>query len=328
MLMDQNIMIKNSSKLWLTRIPKLENKNLKESLKCFFSGETGQFGNNYFATKNALVYRSLSIVDGYTQDVLCLRLVKHGEIYYLGNSSRLEVTDTNIAFGNRSRNWGQTDVQRCLNSMGVPMLPFQAFHEAGLKMVDTIILDRGLEETVKRVIGQNKKNEPAFGYVHFTGASLFKNGDKTFLFDIDREEIKHNIFNPFIVEIPVKVNTIKDAYNALVPKEVKDALDVGNKVLRQGEHFFIKKCSFSELKPTMELPRWSDDGKLVNVPATLSAQGNRDHVCSLFNRKTGLVSGFVEHQGREHKNLDLTDGWYKPVPNTAVRSFTITGDVD
>ena len=40
-----------------------------------------------------------------------------------------------------------------------------------------------------------------------------------------------------------------------------------------------------------------------------------------------FVSGLIEHTGREHEDLEL-EGWYKPYVNTALGSFTITGDVD
>jgi hypothetical protein len=39
------------------------------------------------------------------------------------------------------------------------------------------------------------------------------------------------------------------------------------------------------------------------------------------------VTGKVKHTGREHKDLIL-EGYYEVYPNTSVRSFTITGDID
>jgi hypothetical protein len=39
------------------------------------------------------------------------------------------------------------------------------------------------------------------------------------------------------------------------------------------------------------------------------------------------VRGKVSHGGHEHKPIIL-DGWHKPVPNTAVGSFKISGAVD
>jgi len=206
------------------------------------------------------------------------------------------------------------------------MLPFSAFIQAGLKVTNTRILDQGGAETVKRQTGQNRDKSLKFQDVHFTGASLFQNGTAQFLFDIDRLEIEHGVFNPFIVELPRQVSTIAEAYDSLIPLEVRTAQAEGKTVLRQGEHFFIKVAEASAYKADKS-PRDSDwnDGY---IEGRMSAQGNRDHVATRFNAKSGLVSGFVKHQGREHIDTDLTSGWFKPVPNTAVKAFTISGDID
>ena len=39
------------------------------------------------------------------------------------------------------------------------------------------------------------------------------------------------------------------------------------------------------------------------------------------------VSGKIVHSGREHRDLHLV-GWWEPIPNTAVESWQITGDID
>lgn len=311
------------------KIPKDTSADLAKTLKAFFKGETLKAGN-YIATQNALVYRSISVVDQFSQDVLCIRLIQDGKTFYLGNSSRLEVCGTKVAFGNRTRNWGETEPQRVLTKIGVPMLPFSAFIQAGLKVTQTRILDQGQAETVKREVLRNRKDNPIFADVHYTGASLFQNGTSYFLFDIDRVEIEHGIFNPFIVELPRPVNTIAEAYDSLIPLAVRTAQSEGRPVLRQGEHFFIKVAEPSQYKadPARTRDLGSDDENDRFKTARLSAQGNRDHEASRFNEKSGLVSGFVKHWGREHRDLDLTSGWWRPVPNTAVKAFTITGDVD
>lgn len=43
--------------------------------------------------------------------------------------------------------------------------------------------------------------------------------------------------------------------------------------------------------------------------------------------KLNLCKGEITHTGREHEPIILKD-WYKPVPNTAINSFTIHGAVD
>lgn len=334
MLMDKTIIIKNNN-------PKLKYPsdmvaNFKSALVSFMDGETGIFGN-YVSTSNALVYRSVSVADNFGQDVLILRLIKSGKVHYLGNASRLRFCETKVSFGNRSRTWGETKTQKTIRELGIPMLPFQSFTESGLKLVDAEILEQTGAEVVERIISKDKKGNVKKEQLHFTGASLFQVCNKQFLFDIDREEIKHGIFNPFIVQLPdnSKSNTVNEAYDSLVPEEVKTALKNKEKVLRQGEYFFIKvvnkqnyfatKSNNSDWDRIKSEVSEEEQGMMRGV---LSAQGNRDHITSLLNTKTGLVSGIVVHMGREHAHLNLRDGWYKTIPNTAVRSFTVTGDID
>lgn len=300
--------------------------DLRKTMTAFLQGKTLKSGN-YVATANALVYRSVSVVDNFNQDVLCLRLIQDGKTFYVGNSSRMSVVGTNVAFGNRTRNWGNTEPQRLMERMGIPMLPFGAFREAGLKVIDTRILEQGGSETVKRHIKTDKKGNKFFADLHFTGATLFQNGPKFFLFDIDRLEIEHGVFNPFIVELPRAVSSISEAYDSLIPLEVRTAKLEGKEVNRQGEHFFIKMSDVNAFKAD-KTPRGDDSWNDGYVEGRMSAQGNRDHVATRFNAKTGYVSGFVKHQGREHLDTDLTSGWWKPVPNTAVKAFTISGDID
>jgi hypothetical protein len=300
--------------------------DLRQAMLLFFRGLTGKAGN-YVATENALVYRSISVVDQFQQDVLCLRLIQDGQTFYIGNSSRLTVAGTKVAFGNRTTNWGVTEPQRVLTAMGVPMLPFTAFNQAGLKVTATRIIDQGGAETVKRHTKTDKKKGKIFENVHFTGATLFQNGTSYFLFDIDRLEIEHGVFNPFIVELPRAVKTIVEAYDSLIPLAVRTAQAEGVEVKRQGEHFFIKVSDATKYKAD-KTPRDNDSWNDGYVEGRMSAQGNRDHVATRFNAKTGFVSGFVKHQGREHLDTDLTSGWWRPVPNTAVKAFTISGDID
>lgn len=303
--------------------------DLRKTMTAFLQGKTLKSGN-YVATANALVYRSVSVVDNYKQDVLCLRLIQEGKTFYIGNSSRMSVVGTNVAFGNRTRNWGNTEPQRLMERMGIPMLPFGAFREAGLKVIDTRILEQSGSETVKRHIKTDKKGNKTFADLHFTGATLFQNGSKFFLFDIDRLEIEHGVFNPFIVELPRAVSSVSEAYDSLIPLEVRTAKLEGKEVKRQGEHFFIKMSDANAFKADKAPKReWDDaDAETRFVEGRMRAQGNRDHVATRFNAKTGYVSGFVKHQGREHLDTDLTSGWWKPVPNTAVKAFTISGDID
>ena len=234
---------------------------------------------------------------------------------------------------------------------------------------------------------------------HFVGSMLIKVRSKCFLFDIDRNELKHYRFNPFLVELPKPCETIKEAYEMLKPKEVLQAEKKGLKVLRQGEWFFIPtKRKITEKSKSLPkvikdglnkipkvrsygiLNRWGGDGSLISktdlkdmlsgvLPKyrkvitkqvkdyNLSAKKyqsflkREEEFNSTFNffdyggeLKAGVnrpnrvgklfiedgvhyVTGKVEHTGREHEPIELKS-WYKAIPNTAIKSFTITGNID
>ena len=61
----------------------------------------------------------------------------------------------------------------------------------------------------------------------------------------------------------------------------------------------------------------------------LRAGRNRPNTASKGFELDGItyVSGELTHRGREHHPIQL-EGWYKPVPNTAIGSFQISGDID
>lgn len=111
-----------------------------------------------------------------------------------------------------------------------------------------------------------------------------------------------------------------------MPSEVKDAIKEGKTVLRQGEWFFIPVEGEFQAKTVKN--QWS--GKEEKQRAELKAGPNRPNYATNMHESVTLgllVSGKVSHSGREHADLNL-NGWYKPVVNTSIRSFTITGDVD
>lgn len=298
----------------------------QQAVSCFLSGKTGKFGG-YVATQNALVYRKVErVIDAYKlqQDVCAIRIETPTGASFIGNSSGL-----------RTLGSGQSAIQAIL-SRTIPMLPFHAFVEAKLDLLRARVVVQGPQEEVgvmEREYDRKKKD-----YIdvikprHFIGACLFEVQNKYFLFDIDRGEIAHGIFNPFIVELPGPAASIPEAYDSLKPDEVKEAEARGLKVKRQGEWFFIPVEGDY-------LPMRDDQGR--EIRGELRAGPNRPNYCERFYGKVlesenrwgrkemsvELVSGTVEHAGREHKPITLK-GWHKPVPNTSVKSFTLTGDVD
>lgn len=350
-MLTKNIIEKNENVILLPlkkTVPKFKFKapqnDGEKAVQAFLQGKTGTFGR-YVATKNALVYRAYISqresesswsrrVDAsrkeVAQDIIALRIDKPTEVLFIGNSSVLPLLGRKVAFGHEVLNRTETEIQRYISSF-IPMVPFSVFKEAKLNLFKMTILERGKPSQVTRRVQTGwdyKTDKPKMREetVHFTGASLFKVEDKTFLFDIDQREIKHKIFNPFLVQLVHDVATIKEAYQSLKPIQVIEAEKNGLKVLRQGEWFFIPVDG--QFEAEKERNSWSN--KLEYKRFTLQAGPNRpNHVNRGLTLPNGdvLVTGTVKHSGREHAAL-LLKQWYKAVPNTSTRSFTITGDVD
>lgn len=301
--------------------------DIEKAIQAFLTGKVGKFGK-YIAVPNALIYRTmidngLDVAMKVAQNVVAIRIDRPDEVLFIGNSSRLPLLQGNVS-----------DVQTELSKY-IQMVPFGVFIEAGLNLNNIRILDRGPEETVVRnereydAEKEEHVNVPVT--VHFTGASLFQVDDKMFLFDIDRREIDHKVFNPFLVQLQVPARTIAEAYQTLKPQAVLDAESKGLTVLRQGEWFFIPVQG--DFKPVMDdANSWRgqrNDGKATPQPLELRAGRNRPNTAEMYTNfgKTKYVTGKVSHSGREHADLILK-GWFEAVPNTSIQSFTLTGDVD
>lgn len=211
------------------------------------------------------------------------------------------------------------EAQRFL-SLCVPMLPFGVFDQMGLGLDTLEIVDQGKEETFYLKTSETKANPS--GARHFTGASLFSIGGKSFLFDIDRGDMELGVFNPFLSRLPHPCKTIGEAYRSLKPGEVAAAELAGKKVIRQGEWFFLPVDGVAKASNVVR----DDLGRAKE--GILQSKGNRPHFTSLMTAD-GLVGGRVRHGGFEHPPMDLPEGkWFKPVPNTAVESWSLEGRVD
>ena len=318
-----------------------------------------------------------------TKDVIAF---KTGEGMVLGNASILPLVGRTMAWGYEHPNNRQTVIQGIMEaSRKYEMVPFNVFSEANLNLSTFKTIHTGGAETVKR-----NRNNPKWRHyekekmeregipeflpedAHFMGSKLFSvsnketDTEKTFLFDIDRNEIKHGIFNPFLVEVPqngTPIKTVPEAYDSLTLEAVKKAREAGKNVIRQGEWFFIPtaespiveenltteqkrervmalavkdsygsdKDKMKELLGTEEFERL----KNLSIPHTevkrfeLRAGKNRPNHAEkgIQVGEKYFVSGEVSHSGREHKTITL-DGWHEAMPNEAIGSFTITGDVD
>lgn len=312
--------------------------DIGRAINAFMQGETDGHWGKYYIHGDMLVYKvvvrhtskrryhTMAIPPEVQANVIARRIGRH----YLGNSSVLGLIGRRVAFGNEKLNRQETEVQRRLSSL-VPMIPFNVFHEAKLDLADYRLIARGPEESITRTVsnGWTKSGEPKFKdeTVHFTGASLFKIQDKYFLFDIDRREVEHKVFNAFLVELPHAASSIADAYESLKPDEVKRALAKGLDVKRQGEWFFIpvKGDDTPDCRTDADRERWEPEQ--LYRPLILQAGPNRPNTAEMGIEAKAWVKGKIEHSGREHATLFLKT-WHKAVPNTATRSFTITGDVD
>lgn len=315
------------------------------AINAFLQKDVGKFGK-YFALPNALVYRTIiSSKQGTVQKVEQNVIALHLDAGPVGNSSILPLIGRTNHFGHESLNRGVTEVQTRL-SLLVPMIPFSVFMDAGLSLNKMEIVDRGNEEQVIRSIENpkfdnytdKKQKEPEFidESVHFTGASLFRIEDSYFLIDIDRIEITHKLFNPFLTKVPGQPQSIQEAYMALKPQQVLDAEKQGKTVLRQGEWFLIP----TDITPTENdrvygdgstdsVGRGGSDWWYYNESFKLQAGKNRPNHASHGFKREGrtFVKGILSHSGREHKDIILND-WHEVFANTAIESFTIEGDID
>lgn len=215
------------------------------------------------------------------------------------------------------------------------LLPLNVFEAAQLNLAETEIVERGPEEKIN---GR-----------HFAGAMLLKNKENYFLFDVDRNEVKHGIFNAFLSKLPRACSSIVDAYDSLKPEAVKQAELAGIEVKRQGEWFLIKRPDkFETCSP---LNNWQGTtgtfkGEQIRVTLGEVRQGNsrpnRVHLIKYGSENIGL--GEISHTGREHKTLDLGKTTFRKegdtmnqwsrydtwtiIPNNSVGNFTIEGNVD
>jgi hypothetical protein len=194
----------------------------------------------------------------------------------LSNANRLEYVGRRFAWGRERSRWGREEApeQRWLQASGAIPIPFTLFKEANMDIKDFKWVVKPVAEDVivirpPAVYG----GKPQRIRRHFSGACLFSIGEDTFLFDIDRQEIQaNNIFNPFVTKLPKKASSIQEAYDILMPDEVREAIADGVEVLRQGEFFFIKHSDEFPLKVEMT----DEEKKILRNPPSRFGYGIGD----------------------------------------------------
>jgi len=319
-----------------------------------FSVKTGP-NEVLVATKNAIVIRIFDQSMGLTETPIVAKL--NGQL--IGNSARL---DTVLRLREFRSSVAVIPEQEALTNV-LPMIPFSTIKEAGLSLASYRELDKSNDETVwlKQKANWQSENQVKFLETrsnvrnvkaevmesndklfsvtfeesrHFTGARLFTCADAMgtvarFLLDIDREEINHGIFNPFMVRLKPdsEANTIAQAYAELKPQAVIDAENQGLTVIRQGEWFFIpvvyqNLCEGTFNERTKGLKDWQKQGRL-------QVGRNRPNIVQMFQQMSSgtCVKGKIEHSGREHRTVTL-EKWHLAVPNTASVSWQVSGDID
>ena len=317
-------------------------------------------------------------IDG--QEMLAVRL--EGGLV-ISNADQLKFCGSRFVFGRRRfYSFEPSLAQISMEEAGALPVPFRIFAAAGLEIGKARVVERGPSETVVVQVKSYSAGRRTLrdDFRHYTGACLLKINGRYVLFDIDREDIKHKLFNAFIVQLPQPVQSIREAYISLKPNEVLEAEKENRRIERQGEWFFIKR--FNKL-PELHRPceallamadRPPDASKMgasqiyshyapgrtygVEFPSDELTQnylakvkewetvlyriqhavphngelyqGNhRPHLAEQFvvHESVRLVSGQVVHSAGEHRDLQL-NGWWEALPNKAVQSWQVNGDID
>ena len=200
-------------------------------------------GNAEKGIAHALLFHSVGATDEDKEkgaNVICVRSSTGNPIAVFNASS--------VAYG--SSYSAQKNPQRWAEEYGAVPVPFETIKTgAKLNLYKVEVLEwRGAERLLIPPVGSSRYSrytgysDGQFNIInrHFAGAVLLRIEDKYFLFDTDREELRYHNFNPFFTQLPRAAKTIDEAYDVLMPKQVREAIDQGIEVIRQGEFFFVK----------------------------------------------------------------------------------------
>lgn len=129
---------------------------------------------------------------------------------------------------------------------------------------------------------------------------------------------------PFVTQVPRRMETLKDAFSFIMPKDVKKAIEAGLDVKRQGDWFFVptdtepKTASFSrdphpvwhfeKRQVIMMDERQPEPGVLYDHVYRLRETRHRANEVVLRANGRHYVRGTV--QAPDHEDLDLGDQWH------------------
>lgn len=242
------------------------------------------------------------------------------------NSQQLNPTSFETSFMG-----GQTFVQSELRSVAKYSIPFNVLASANLLLHKTKVLEQGPQSThlIKSPKGYGTESR------HFTGALLLENSGRKFLMDIDREEIKHNIFNAFFVEVNASVNSIEEAYESMVPEEIKTLIANKVKVIRQGEFFYVPTDETITV-PASKVVSWapsSPQSEATIARAQIAHGKGRPNNCyKIFGGPKAygpdIICGIVSHSGREHRDVNLGMTGTKASPTNTDPSRMVTEEIE
>lgn len=183
----------------------------------------------------------------------------------ISNANQLRYVERQYAWGSEVHRWSgnQTKTQRMLEDLGATPVAFTLFTESGLDARDFSWVVKPVKENVTVLIKHTRYTPAGTNEVylepttrHFVGACIFAICEEHYLFDVDRQELEHGIFNAFVTKLATRETSIKEAYNSLVPEYVAKCILDGKDVKRQGEFYFIKVSDTYPVKVTLTKEQW------------------------------------------------------------------------
>lgn len=216
------------------------------------------------------------------------------------------------------------------------------------------------EDTYEDYTYKDKEGNTQTGQRHFLGASLIKYHNKYYLSSIDNGSKNHQFF---LVELPKHNTDITRCFNCKTDVGVhKDKLhdwqcnvcksenirytELMSKPLTVNKAFRLLagNLSDSEYNKYLEssikrqgeyflIPEYENLHKILRINKIKKGydlskgKGNKHIARDMFKTPTGIyIRGTLRHV--EHKMVSLKEVWHKVIKNTAIRSFTASGNVD
>lgn len=206
-----------------------------------------RLGNVKLKTAHTLLFHSEVKNSRWSGDANAIKVPKNAE-----NVVGIRPIDSKVGIFNASRilyghnSNPQKRPQAAAEAAGAVPIPFETVVSEkdgiGLDLAKLQIVDwTNTERLIIPPVARKRRWSGSFYIVdrHFAGAIVVRIDDQYFLFDTDRQELKHFGFNPFFTQLSAPVNSVAEAYQLLLPDEVKMAMLEGRNVQRQGEFFFI-----------------------------------------------------------------------------------------